>query len=287
MTRLARMFAACRAAGEAALLPYLTLGFPAPGATIALARALLAAGADGLELGIPSAAPTADGPVLRQVAAAARAAGVTVPRALELLATIRTATAAPLVLLVYAAELHAHGPARLCAEAAAAGADALLVPDAPHAERTPLAPTRSEPGGEGPAALLAACAAAGLAWVPLVTLGEPLPAAPAGPAPVGFLYCRLHRGPTGARRHLPRGALAALRALRAQAPAPLVAGFGLSAPEQIARLAASVDGVVVGSALAERVRAAPADPAFAAARAYVGALKAACRSAARTTGARP
>lgn len=284
MTRLARMFAACRAAGEAALLPYLTLGFPAPDATIALAQALLAAGADGLELGIPSAAPTADGPVLRRVAAAARAAGVTVPRALALLAAIRTETAAPLVLLVYRAELHAHGPARLCAEAAAAGADALLVPDAPAAP-TVLASGKPEAGAGGPMPLLAACAAAGLAWVPLVTLGEPPPATLAGPAPVGFLYCRLRRGPTGARRDLPRGALAALQALRAQVAVPLVAGFGLGAPGQLARLRAYLDGVVVGSALAERVHATPADPEFATARAYVEALKAACRPVGRVTGA--
>ncbi|MBX5489842.1 MAG: tryptophan synthase subunit alpha [Chloroflexi bacterium] len=280
MTRLTRTFARLRASREAALLPYLTLGFPAPAATVPLGRALLAAGADGLELGIPSAAPTADGPVLRQVAATARAAGVTTDRALELLAAIRAETAAPLVLLAYWAELHAHGPARLCQEAAAAGADALLVPDAPGDERP---------------ALIAACVEAGLAWVPLATLGAP-PPSDLDSEVAGFLYCRLRRGRTGARDGLPRGARAALARLRAQAALPVVAGFGLSQPEQVARLAASVDGVVVGSALVQHVRAlgtdrggaaAPQEPAplpsdaaapsFAAVQAYIRALKAACR----------
>src|SRR5690606_35268181 len=117
--RIVRSFAAARAQGRAAFIPYVALGYPSPAACLEVIEGLVEGGADLLELGIPFSDPLADGPVLQAAAQAALQAGTTWPRALDALARVPALAAElPLVLCAYANTGHARGVAR-CAAAAA------------------------------------------------------------------------------------------------------------------------------------------------------------------------
>jgi tryptophan synthase alpha chain len=193
-----------------------------------LAEAAVEGGADLLEIGFPFSDPLADGPVIRRAAERALAAGMRTDASLACLAGVRARVEVPLVPMTYAAILEARGYARFADEARAAGAASLIVADLPadaHPElkRVQLvAPTTS---------------------LDRIRL--------AAERTDGWLYLVSVTGTTGARAELsPRLAELADRA-RSVTKVRLVAGFGISTPDQAARAAPLVDGVVVGSAAIE------------------------------------
>jgi tryptophan synthase alpha chain len=193
-----------------------------------LAEAAAEGGADLLEIGFPFSDPLADGPVIRRAAERALAAGMRTDASLACLAGVRARVEVPLVPMTYAAILEARGYARFADEARAAGAASLIVADLPadaHPElkRVQLvAPTTS---------------------LDRIRL--------AAERTDGWLYLVSVTGTTGARAELsPRLAELADRA-RSVTKVRLVAGFGISTPDQAARAAPLVDGVVVGSAAIE------------------------------------
>ena len=133
------MFGSLRSRGEGAFVPFLMLGDPGPAETIAAADALIDAGADGLELGIPFSDPVADGPVIQRAAARALAGGTTPRSALLLVRAIRERHPhVPLGLLVYANLVVQKELAAFYCRAAGAGADSVLVADVPAAEAEPF-----------------------------------------------------------------------------------------------------------------------------------------------------
>ncbi len=243
LERLQRAFARCRAEGRAALVTYVMGGDPDLAGSRAMALACVEGGADLLELGVPFSDPIADGPTIQAAAERALAAGTTVAGVLRVAAAVRRAAPElPIALMGYVNPILSHGEERFLAEAARAGVDALILPDLPPEEAVGmraralahgialvflLAPTST------PARRRAACAAAG-----------------------GFLYFVSVTGVTGARRELPAELPALLAEVRRESPVPVVVGFGVSEPAQARRLAALADGVVVGSAVVQRVAAA-------------------------------
>lgn len=237
MSHYEQMFATARADGV--VVPFLMLGDPDADTTLAAARALLEAGADALELGIPFSDPVADGPVIQRASARAIAAGATPERCFELIAAIRKERATlPLGILVYANTVVRQGLEAFYRSAGAAGADSVLVADVPIVEAAPFA---------------AAARAAGIDPV-FVVPPSPPPGLTAHVAALGrgFTYLQGRPGVTGAARpmHAPDPSLiAALSA--AGAPPPLV-GFGVSdATHLSAALGAGARGVIVGSAIVE------------------------------------
>lgn len=268
--RLARAFEAPRAR-RAALIPYLTGGYPDVQTCDRLVAELIAAGADIVELGIPFSDPIADGPVVQRSTHAALTAGVTPDDVLALAAAHNGAV--PFVLLTYLNTVLAYGPARFFARAAAVGVEALVVPDLPLDEAA------------GPTAALAA-AAGGLAAlaadhdVALVPMATPTSTDArldlAAAAATSFVYCVAVTGVTGARAELDAQLPRLIGRLRVRTTAPLAVGFGISTPEQAARVATLADGVIVGSALIDLVaRSADADAACAAAGNLARAVSAA------------
>jgi tryptophan synthase alpha chain len=264
--RIRDAFARARREGRAALAPYLAIGHPSPAATPALVQAVEEAGADLMELGIPFSDPLADGPVIQMATQRALQQGMTVAGCLQTARTLRAqGVAMPLVFMGYYNPLLAYGLERFCREAAAAGADGLIVPDLP-----------PEEGG----ALEGCCAAQGLALVYLLApTSTPERIRLVLSRTTGFVYCVSVTGITGARAQLPVGLadfLARVRAATQQqdgARRPYLAvGFGISTPEQAAAVGRLADGVVVGSALVKRVHEA-ADPVQAA-REFVSSLRA-------------
>jgi tryptophan synthase alpha chain len=202
--------------------------------TADLAEAAAGAGAGLFEIGIPYSDPLADGPTVQRAGQRSLRGGMTTPGALEVLRHIRARVDVPLVPMTYAAPVMAYGEDRFCADAAAAGASGMIVPDVPADEAGELA--------EG-------CRAHGLDLVPLLAPTSnderiALACAQAG----GFVYLVSVAGVTGARERLSGRVTDLTRRVRAHTDLPLLVGFGISAPEHaIAALEAGADGVVIGS----------------------------------------
>ena len=267
---------AAASSGRKLLAPYLCAGWPTADATLPLLRALADAGADLIELGVPFSDPLADGASLQRAAQTALAGGMTLSRALATAAQFTSRSGVPLVLMTYVNPLLRAGGVAALRRAADAGCAAVIVPDLPPEEAALLAE-----GGARPVLPLVPLAAPN-------TPDERLRELAAGDPP--FLYCVALLGVTGARVELGPSALALLGRARAAAPGlPTLAGFGVSGPEQAARLAAAADGVIVGSALADHLRAQPPGADLpAAAAAFLRPLRAALDAlAAPSPGATP
>jgi tryptophan synthase alpha chain len=267
LDRIATAFAAARAEGRAALMPYFTLGYPDADTSEAVIRAIATAGADLIELGVPFSDPLADGPTIQRSTQVALEGGMTVARCLALTAHLReVGVSQALLLMGYINPIIAYGVTRFMTDAAAAGADGLIVPDLPPEEAA--APCAA--AGE----IEAACAAHGLA---LVYLAAPTSTeerlATLAARTTGFLYLVSVAGVTGARDGLPPDLAAFVGRVRAVARTPIAVGFGIATPAQARAVGQLADGVIVGSALINAVTGA-ADPS-AAAKSFVGGLRAA------------
>jgi tryptophan synthase alpha chain len=266
VSRFASTFERLKAAGACGLFPYLTAGFPDIETNRRLAEAALAAGADGFEIGVPFSDPLADGATLQRANARALAAGASLETALDLARFIRARSPdTPVALMTYYNPVLHLGDAAFADALAGAGADGSIVPDLPVEEAE---------------SLHAALASRNLALVGMV--------APTSPdsrirciveMARGFIYCVALAGVTGARQDVSTNLGGFLGRIRGMTPLPLVVGFGISRPEHVRSVAAlGADGLIVGSALADRVELA-ADP-VAEARSYLAEMKAATLSAA-------
>src|SRR3954464_9295258 len=216
---------------RAALMPYLMGGHPDLETSRACLAAAIEAGADLIELGIPFSDPLADGPVIHAAGTQALDAGV---KPADVLALCReVADRVPVLLMVYANLVLAHGGEDFARRAADAGAAGLIVPDLPHEEAQ---------------AVREACAAAGLALIPLVaptTTDAVL--AQIGAAAGGFVYAVSLVGTTGERGELPPGLPELIERIRGAAGVPVAVGFGISSGEQARAVGDIADGVIVGS----------------------------------------
>ncbi len=239
-SRLDATFAALRARHERALVAYFTAGDPSLALTRKLVGEAARRGADVIELGIPFSDPLADGPVIQRATQRALAAGVTLPRVLELVREMRGEVSVPLVFLTYYNPILAFGLKAFCQTSVEAGIDGVIVADLPPEESGPL---RAE------------AMAAGLDLVHLVApTSTPERMRKIARASEGFVYMVSLTGVTGERTALATEELAQqLRALRAITTKPVCVGFGIGTPEQAALVGQLADGVVVGSAIVRLV----------------------------------
>lgn len=230
--------------GELALFPYLTAGYPDSQASGELIRAMIEAGADGLEIGIPFSDPMADGLTMQRTNEQALKHGATTMTALHLVSWARKANARIAIsLMSYYNPILAFGEAAFCAAAAEAGADGVIVPDLPPEESTPLR---------------TACESAGIAYIYMLSpTSTPDRIELVGSLARGFIYCVALVGVTGARTMLASDLAEFLGRARAATKVPLVVGFGISQPEHIRSLHQLADGVIVSSALADLIEKTP------------------------------
>jgi len=225
--------------GRAALIPYLTAGFPTPELSLETLRLMEAAGADLVEVGVPFSDPLADGPTIQRSTQSALDQGMTVPRVLEQIHG--AALQIPVVVMTYVNPVMAYGLERFVADAAAAGASGLLLTDFPAGAD----PRVDAVVAESPLALIRLIA-------PTTT---PARLARAVRGASGFLYLISRLGVTGARDQVPRDLADHVARVRAVSELPLAVGFGISTPAQARATARLADGVVVGSALVEALGA--------------------------------
>jgi len=234
-SRIARAFAARGARGQAALVPYVTAGFPHLDTTDAVLDALVEAGADVIELGIPFSDPLADGPTIQASSFRALQNGVTVEWVLERVAAFRARHDTALVLFTYLNPVVHFGMGRFCARAREAGADGLLLTDLPAGSDPQLEET---------------VRTSGLDLIRLLaptTPAERVPEVARGGG--GFLYYISRTGVTGASDALRSEVGGEVARIRDAVDLPVAVGFGIGTPEQAASVAGVADGVVVGSAL--------------------------------------
>jgi tryptophan synthase alpha chain len=216
---------------RAALMPYLMGGHPNLESSRACLGAAIDAGADLIELGIPFSDPLADGPVIHAAGTQALEQGVRPGDVLELCK--EASERAPVLLMVYANIVLAHGGEDFARRAAVAGAAGLIVPDLPHEEAKNVRE---------------ACAANGLALIPLVapTTTDGL-LAQIGAGATGFVYAVSLVGTTGERGELPPGLPELIERIRGATGVPVAVGFGISTGEQARAVGELADGVIVGS----------------------------------------
>ena len=260
MNRIDARFASLRAANRKALVPFVTAGDPSLDATVPVMHALVDAGADVIELGVPFSDPMADGPTIQRSSERALARGVGIDYVMRCVREFRQRDAAtPVVLMGYLTPVEIRGPEAFARLAAEAGVDGILLVDLPPEEAREFRD---------------AFEAAGVA---LILLASPTSAdariAMLQQLARGYLYYVSFAGVTGADRLDTGAAGGRLRQIREGTQVPVVAGFGIKDAASAAAMARDADGVVVGSALVAALADA-GDPA-AAARAFLAPLRAA------------
>lgn len=251
LTEINAAFAKARAEGRPALMPYWSLGYPDAETSLRVIEAIVKAGADMIELGVPFSDPLADGPVNQRANQIALEHGITVNRCIELATRLRAGgVTAPLFAMGYTNPILAHGEARYVEDWGRAEVDGLIVPDLPPEES---------------ASLKRECDARGMALVQFVapTSTDERIGLAAFHA-TGFIYVVAVAGVTGARTSLAAGLREYVERVKAKANGkPVVVGFGISNREQVREVGQFADGVIVASALIRAAGDAP-DPAQAA-----------------------
>jgi len=236
VTRIDKRFAELKREGRAGLVTFITAGDPDYDTSLAILKALPAAGADIIELGMPFSDPMADGPAIQASSQRALKAGQTMQKTLQMVNAFRAADAAtPLVLMGYYNPIYVYPVDRFIADAVEAGADGLIVVDMPPEEDAELRP---------------AAAAAGLNFIRLAT---PTTDARRMPAVLsntsGFVYYVSIAGITGTKAPDLNEVKGHVGRIKAQTGLPIAVGFGVKTEGQVSAIAGIAEGVVVGSAL--------------------------------------
>ena len=245
-TRLENKFAELKRQGRKALIIYITAGISpkgesadGPQATVEAVRAAEAAGADIIELGLPFSDPMADGPVIQAASVRALQGGMTLPKALGIAEEIRKFSDVPLVAMGYINQMHHYGFEKFVQEGKAAGLDGVIVPDVPHEESGEMREVTQRQGFHL------------MEFITPGTTGERM--ARTCREATGFIYCVSNYGVTGVKE-IDYSAIGKVCAeARKFTQVPLAIGFGIGTPEAAVQAAAQADGVIVGSAVMQRM----------------------------------
>jgi len=236
--RIETIFANAKAADRGTLGVFVTAGDPNAATTPALLDALVGAGVDFIELGMPFSDPMADGPAIQAASLRALKGGMTLAGTLQIAADFRKRHPdTPLILMGYYNPIYIYGNDRFIADAVTAGVDGLIIVDLPPEEDTELCLPAKK---------------AGLKFIRLVTPTSDETRLPAILAEAsGFVYYVSVLGITGTKSAAGDSISAAYQRIRSQTDLPIVAGFGIRTPAQAAEAAALTDGAVVGSAVVD------------------------------------
>lgn len=217
-----------------AFIPFVTCGDPSLDVTEKIVNAMVEAGADLIELGIPFSDPTAEGPVIQGANLRALSGGVTTDKVFEMVEKIRKNTDVPMVFMTYANVVFSYGTERFCKRAQEVGMDGLILPDVPYEEKEEFAEVADKYG---------------LDLISLIAPTSHERIATIAKDAEGFVYCVSSLGVTGMRSQITTDIGAMVKLVKAQKDIPCAVGFGISTPEQAKKMAVQADGVIVGSAI--------------------------------------
>ena len=217
-----------------AFIPFITCGDPDLGTTAAIVREMAANGADLIELGIPFSDPTAEGPVIQEANIRALSGGVTTDKIFDFVKELRADVTVPLVFMTYANVVFSYGIERFASKCAECGIDGIILPDVPHEEKDEFAPV---------------CRKYGVDFISLIAPTSENRIAEIAQDAEGFVYVVSSLGVTGMRSEIQTDIAAITAKIRENTAIPCAIGFGISSPEQAAKMAAVSDGAIVGSAI--------------------------------------
>ena len=217
-----------------AFIPFVTCGDPSLDVTEKIVNAMVEAGADLIELGIPFSDPTAEGPVIQGANLRALSGGVTTDKVFDMVEKIRKTTDVPMVFMTYANVVFSYGTERFCKRAQEVGMDGLILPDVPYEEKEEFAEVADKYG---------------LDLISLIAPTSHERIATIAKDAEGFVYCVSSLGVTGMRSQITTDIGAMVKLVKAQKDIPCAVGFGISTPEQAKKMAVQADGVIVGSAI--------------------------------------
>lgn len=239
MNKLKQVFASGKA-----FIPFITAGDPAIEVTEQLVLQMAEAGADLVELGIPFSDPVAEGPVIQDADSRALSGGITTDKIFTMVGRIRKSCDVPIALMTYVNPIFTYGTDRFMRNCQAAGIDAVIVPDVPYEEKDELMPYCSKYNVD----LISMIAPSSRNRIRMI----------AGEAQ-GFIYCVSSMGVTGMRQEIGDDVKEMIKLVKEVNDIPCAIGFGISTPEQAARMAQFSDGVIVGSAIVKMVEQYGAD----------------------------
>ena len=269
--RIERMFASVRERERPGLVVFLTAGCPDLDATLDLVPALVGAGADVVEIGVPFSDPLAEGPVIQQSSFLALQNGVTTLDCLDAVESLRRRVPdTPLILMGYYNPIYSMGAHRFVQECHRVGVDGLIVVDLPGSESGQMA---------------GFCNETALSLIPLLaptstdrSIEESCRNAS------GFVYCVSVTGVTGARSEVSNRGIELVERVRAHTSLPLALGFGISTPEHVERVGETAEAAVVGSALVRITLESPREEVVERARSFVASLSGLISTAPTTLG---
>ncbi len=262
MSRIASTFQRLSAAKRRALIPFITAGDPEPGLTVPLMHALVAGGADIIELGVPFSDPMADGPTIQRASERALAYGVSLHIVLGMVHEFRKQDAAtPVVLMGYANPIEAYGAESFTRDAQAAGVDGVLVVDYPPEECVEFTALLKRAGID-PIFLLAPTSS-DARFAEVAKIGS------------GYIYYVSLKGVTGSATLDLDAVTQRIPAIRAKVGMPVGVGFGIRDGAAAARIATVADAVVIGSRIIEEIENAPRDEVVARVTTFVSGIRAA------------
>ena len=262
MSRIKNVLATLGGHGRKALIPYICAGDPSPALTVPLMHALVAAGSNIVELGVPFSDPMADGPVIQRASERALKHGVSLGDVLAMVAEFRrTDAATPVVLMGYANPIERMGVDAFAAKAQAAGVDGVLVVDYPPEECEAFA-ALMKGNGMDPIFLLAPTSTdARIEAVARVASG--------------YIYYVSLKGVTGAASLDTADVARRIPAIKARTPIPVGVGFGIRDAASARAIAAIADAVVIGSRIIQELEASAAGSEVDNVRRFMSGIRAA------------
>lgn len=217
-----------------AFIAFITCGDPDLETTAAVVREAAASGADLIELGIPFSDPTAEGPVIQAANLRALTGGVTTDKIFGFVKKLREDVTIPMVFMTYANVVFSYGAERFISTCAKIGIDGLILPDLPYEEK-----------GE----FLDICRQYGVDLISMIAPTSQNRIAMIARESEGFLYIVSSLGVTGTRSEITTDLASIVKVVRENTKTPCAIGFGISTPEQAAKMAGISDGAIVGSAI--------------------------------------
>lgn len=217
-----------------AFIPFITCGDPDLETTAAVVRACVENGAGLIELGIPFSDPTAEGPVIQGANLRALRGGVTTDKIFDLVRGLRRDVTVPMVFMTYANVVFSYGAERFIRTCREIGIDGLILPDLPYEEKDEFLPV---------------CRQYGVDLISLIAPTSRNRIAAIAREAEGFIYVVSSLGVTGTRSEIKTDLASIVEVIRANTDVPCAIGFGISTPEQAAKMGGIADGVIVGSAI--------------------------------------
>lgn len=217
-----------------AFIAFITGGDPDLETTEKLLYTMSEAGADIIEIGIPFSDPIAEGPVIQAASQRALEAGCTTDKLFELVAKVRKDISIPLVFMTYINPIYTYGKDKFMKRCKEVGIDGVIVPDLPFEEKGELAPE---------------CEKYDVDLISLIAPTSHERISMIAKEAKGFVYCVSSLGVTGVRTEITTDVGAMTKLVRENSDIPCAIGFGISTPEQAAKMSQSADGVIVGSAI--------------------------------------